>query len=67
MSEKSIEAEQGVLTESVIVDSGIIGVGEGVHPITNDELADVLIEAFDNKDEDEEDSEDATEKGYIHF
>ena len=49
MSEKSIEAEQGVLTESVIVDSGIIGVGEGVHPITNDELADVLIEAFDNK------------------
>ena len=49
MSENSIEPEQGVLTESVIVDSGIIGVGEGVHPITNDELADVLIEAFDNK------------------
>lgn len=63
MSEKSIEAEQGVLTESVIVDSGIIGVGEDVHPITNDELADAFVDAFDQKEKAKGNSDEAGEQG----
>ena len=54
MSEKSLENEQGVLTESVIVDSGVIGVGEGVHPITSDELSDAFMETFDADESEEE-------------